>query len=493
MNAVSPPPAPEDAAPAPRPQPPAFSRPPMSREDSEFLPAALEVLEQPASPIAMAFLLTICAFAFVALAWSWLGWTDIVAVAHGKVQPTGRVKVVQPLETGKVRAIPAVNGATVQAGDVLVELDPDDAVAEARAAEASFVSWSAEALRRTDVIARASAEPVQDAPMAWPSAIPASIRAREDAVRRADLRNIVGQLSALDAQAQQKRAERQRMVDTIAAEEALIATLQERVDMRSSLLGTNSGTRSTVIDALESLNYQRTVLAGQRGQLAEAERALEAIAAEREKTLRAFLADNATRSAEAQRQADEAEQRAARARLKVERMTLRSPTAGAVQASSITSLGQVLVVGQEVMRVVPRDAALEIEVYLENKDIGFVEVGQEASIKVEAFPFTRYGVLEARVVRVAKDAIPEPDARQIEGDPSRATDSRSSTGAERVRSLVFPVVLTTKDAYVMADGRAVPLSPGMAVSAEIKTGQRRILEYLLAPLVATTSEAMRER
>ncbi|WP_406855968.1 HlyD family type I secretion periplasmic adaptor subunit [Alsobacter sp. KACC 23698] len=493
MNAVSPPPAPDDAAPAPRPPSPAFARPRVSRADAEFLPAALEVLEQPASPIAMAFLLTICAFAFAALAWAWLGWTDIVAVAHGKLQPTGRVKVVQPLETGRVRAIAAQNGASVQEGDVLVELDPDDSVADARAAEAAFASWRAEALRRDDVIAQASAQLRAPAAAAWPDFVPAPTRAREDAVRRADLRNLAGQLASLDARAAQKRSERQRMVYTIAAQEALIGTLQERVTMRATLLGANAGTRSGVIDATESLHYQRMVLAGQQGQLAEAERAIEAIQAERDRTLSAFLADNTTRMAEAQRQAEEAEQRWARARLKVERMTLRSPAAGVVQASSVTSLGQVLAAGQEVMRVVPRDAALEIEVYLENKDIGFVAVGQEASIKVEAFPFTRYGVLEARVTRVAKDAIPEPDARQIEGDPSRSADNRSSTGAERVRSLVFPVVLTPSATHVMADGRAAPLSPGMAVSAEIKTGQRRILEYLLSPLAATTSEALRER
>lgn len=152
-------------------------------------------------------------------------------------------------------------------------------------------------------------------------------------------------------------------------------------------------------------------------------------------------------------------------------MTLRSPIAGVVQASSVTSIGQVLVAGQEVMRVVPQDAALEVEVYLENKDIGFVELGQQASLKVESFPFTRYGVIDATVVRVAKDAIPEPDARQIEGDPTRPADTRTPSGADRVRNLVFPVVLTTKATHVVADGRAVPLSPGMAITPRSRRGR----------------------
>lgn len=222
---------------------------------------------------------------------------DIVAVAHGKVQPTGKVKVVQPLETGKVRTILAQNGAVVREGDPLVELDPDEALAEARAAEAAFLSWTAEALRRADAVAAARSEPVADRPTAWPAAIPPAVRAREDAVRAADVAKLAGDLAALDAQAAQKRAEWQRLRATVAAQDDLIATQQERVGMRASLLKTGSGTKASLIDATESLNYQRTVLAGQKGQLAEVERALETIAAEREKTLRAFVAENSATKA----------------------------------------------------------------------------------------------------------------------------------------------------------------------------------------------------
>ena len=120
-------------------------------------------------------------------------------------------------------------------------------------------------------------------------------------------------------------------------------------------------------------------------------------------------------------------------------------------------------------------------------------LSQPASLKIEAFPFTRYGVLDATVLRVATDAIPEPDARQLEGDPARLPDTRTPTGADRVRSLVFPVVLTTRARHVVADGREVPLSPGMAVTAEIKTGSRRIMDYLLSPLRETATEALHER
>lgn len=480
------------ATPAARVAPP---RP--TRADREFLPAALAILEQPASPIATGLIGSICALAVIALAWGVFGWTDIVAVAPGKVQPSGRVRTVQPLETGRVQAILATNGRRVAQGDALVELDSTEAQEDVVMLATARNGARAEILRRDAVIAAARSLESRGAMPApaidWPADIPEAIRQREDAVLHADLRNLAGQLATLDAQIVQKRAERSRLIDTIGQQETLIATQQERVDMRTRLLRTDAGTRSGVIDATESLHYQRTVLAGQKGQVVEAERAIETLRAEREKVVGAALADNATRRAEASRQLDEVTPRLAKARLRVERMTLRSPVAGTVQSSAVTTIGQVLTAGQEAMRVVPGDGGLEIEVYLQNKDIGFVREGQVATIKVEAFPFTRYGTLEATVVRVATDAIPDPDARQADGDPTRSGDTRLVGAGQRVQNLVFPVVLQTTQTAIVAEGKPVPLSPGMSVTAEVKTGHRRLIDYVLSPLTETTSTAARER
>lgn len=113
-------------------------------------------------------------------------------------------------------------------------------------------------------------------------------------------------------------------------------------------------------------------------------------------------------------EAEQAVQELAKASRRLSAMTVRSPETGIVQVSSITTVGQVLTPGTELMRIVPSDQRLEIGAYLPNRDIGFVEAGHEAVIKVEAFPFTRYGILHGKVIRVATDAISEPDARQLE-------------------------------------------------------------------------------
>jgi hemolysin D len=254
-----------------------------------------------------------------------------------------------------------------------------------------------------------------------------------------------------------------------------------------------AGSKSSLLDAQESFQYQRTALMQQKGQLAEAQAAIEVLAREKSKAIDTFRADNLQKAADAQRQAEDTRQKLAQARARSAHMILRAPVAGTVQTSAITSVGQVVMQGEEVMRIVPADAGIEIECYLPNKDIGFVKTGQEAIVKVESFPFTRYGTLGARVTRVSMEAIPEPDAQQREGDPGRPQRSTLFAGAQRVQNLVFPVTLKPDRTYMSADGVDAPISNGMAVTVEIKTGTRRIIEYLFSPLVEVGSTALKER
>lgn len=482
---------------------PALSRAPArmraNRSDQEFLPAALEILERPPSPIGVALMAAIGLLVVAALAWSYFGHIDIIAVAQGKIQPAGRVKLIQPLETGKVARMLVENGQHVSAGEVLVELDSADAGADESAALASMVSYRAEALRRRAAIAVAESGALKTPPaIDWAradaaGAVPDYARRREERVLSGDLGQLAANVGQLRAQQEQKRAERDSLAATIAAEERLIAVLQQRVTMRESLVVKEAGTRSSVIDAKELYETQQTTLATQKGQLASAIAAIEVAEKDIARALGQFIAENAQKLADAERQADDYQQRLAKARAKMHNMTLTSPISGVVQASSVTTIGQVVQTSEELMRVVPDGGAVEIEAYLANKDIGFVKVGQDAVVKVESFPFTRYGGIAAKVVRVATDAIPEPDAAIAEGNPARSTKSTGFAGAQRTQNLVFPIVVRMDRSEIAVDGAMVPLSPGMAVSVEVQTGSRRILEYVFSPLVVVGSEAMRER
>jgi len=492
--------APVEASPPPAAQRPERRMLPLpamrgeSLSDREFLAPALEILETPASPVHMAFLWIICALVTVGLAWAYFGRIDIIASAQGKFQPTGRVKVIQPVETGRVAAIRATNGSSVAAGDVLVELDRSAAEADREQAKDQLASARAEALRRQTALAAAQARALSPPPpIPWPAEIAPALREREEQVLAADLGELSATLASFAAQRAQKAAERDMLIQTIATQKKLVATLQERVDMRTRLVEAQAGAKAAVIDATETLQYQLTQLATQQQQLASLSAGLEVITRDSEKAVETFLSDDAEKLSEAERRAEDARQRLAKADALVDNLTLRAPIAGRVQSSVIANVGQVVTSGQEILRVVPRDSTLEIEAYVLNRDIGFVSLGQEAVIKVEAFPFTRYGSIKAHVTRIARDAIPAPDASAIEGDPARAPNAAGYAGGERVQNLVFAVELKPDVDAMSVDGVDRPLTSGMAATVELKTGSRRLLEYVFSPLVEVASRAMRER
>jgi hemolysin D len=464
------------------------------REDQAFLPADLEILETPPSPIRMSLILLICSLVVVALAWSWFGQIEIISVAQGKIQPAGRVKLVQSLEAGKVAAIMVRNGQSVRAGDPLIALDRADAEADDQTALADLASSRAEAIRRRTALSVATENTFATPPqIAWDDDIPPAVRHREERVLTSDLAQLASSIASLDAQVHQKQVERDRLDETITSQRELLKTLKERVDMRSTLVTAAGGSRSNVIDSLESLQTQAITLTTQLNQRDVAIANLDVLARERDKTIKSFIEDNGQKLAEAERQAEDLTQKLVKARLRIARMTLTSPIDGTVAGLNITTVGQVITVGEEAMRIVPDDAVLEVEGYLTNTDIGFVHDGQKAVLKVDSFPFTRYGTIPAQVVRVGQDAIPEPDALQRESTSLQPQKSSLFPGAERVQNLVFPVTLRLEKTAMTVDGESIPLRSGMSVKIEIATGKRRILGYILSPLLETTSTAARER
>jgi hemolysin D len=466
----------------------------LSRRDKEFLPGTLEILETPPSPVQSALLVTICALAVVALVWCYFGKIDIIAVAQGKVQPIGRTKVVQSLETGKVQRIPVKDGSRVRAGDVLIELDAREARSDEAELTKALWTFKAEVMRRDAALAAAKSRTLVPLPkLVLDAAMPADLAAREQNVLDGDLSALAADVASLDAQVQAKIAEADHKAMTIKAQKTLIATLQERVDMRSTLIQMNAGSKSNLLDSQEALQVQITSLANLEGEEHQARTSAGVMGRDIDKAYERFVSDTWQKRAEAERQIDETTEKLAKAQTKISHLALVSPSDGIVQGVAVTAPGQVVTVGEDVLQVVPEDAGLEIECYVRNDDIGFVERGDIAQVKVQAFPFTRYGTITAEVTLVGKDAIPEPDALQREGNPASAERPVIFGGAQRIQNLVFPATLALEKKTMMVDAALVPLLPGMAVTVEIKTGQRRIIEYLFSPLTEIASGAGKER
>jgi hemolysin D len=465
--------------------------------DREFLPAALEIIETPVSPVKIALLWFICIAFGTVLAWSYFGWLDIHAVAHGKIEPSGRSKVVQPLEPGKVVAVLVDNGSTVRAGDTVVELDPTETAADRQAdardleaTEAEIVSrkFAAEAARKGDLT-------LSDAITFAPNT-DASVRAREMTVLAANLQRLSSALETLKAQLAERQAQKNRLNMSIGAREQLLTFLKERVDTRKSLDAKGNGYRGRVIDALQEYERERTNLAGEQGQLVETDAAMRSLERRLEETKSSFIAEQTQKLAEAERRRDLLFQELIKASTKNERTRLTAPITGTVQQLAVTTLGQVVASGQALMTIVPSESPIQIEAMILNQDIGFVEPGQSAVIKIEAFPFTRYGTVDGTVVRVSREAVDERDAIGL-ADPTAATKPQGAfalaSAAPERQSLVFPATVSLNRRSMAIDGKDVPLSAGMAVIVEIRTGQRRVIDYLLSPLRELHSETGHER
>jgi hemolysin D len=462
--------------------------------DREFLPAALEILVTPPSPVAKALLLAICALFSAALAWSYFGWMDIYAVAPGKIQPDGGSKVVQPLEAGKVAAILVENGSRVKAGDLLVELDPTVALAESEAQARDLEAAKAEIARRQAAIAAAVSGQLEPVPIAFPASVFDPVRRREQEVLVADLAQLQSSVATLKAQSVEKQATEVRLKSTIAERQKLIALAKERVDMRQKLDAMGAGSRAQTIEALEQYQTQITTDAGDRGELIETDAAMAELSRKIEEAITQFVADQSQKLATAEQKRDHLEEDLIKAESEASHTELRAPISGTVQQLAVRSIGQVVAGGQPLLTVVPDNDAIQVRAMIANADIGFVEAGQPAVVKVDAFPFTRYGTIDGTVATVSNDAVDERDATELSdaANAARPQEAAPSSPA-KPQNLVFPATIRLAQRTMQIDGRQVALMPGMAVTVEIKTGRRRVIDYLLAPLREVTSEVGRER
>jgi hemolysin D len=473
-----------------------------TRQDREFLPAALEILETPAAPMRVAFLWVICLMFAGALAWSWFAKLDIFATATGRIEPSGRSKVVQPLEPGKVREVFVQNGMAVKAGDLLIELDPTETAADMTAQARDLEALDAEIARRNVAIVAASTGNMA-ATINFADAISATVRAREVAALKADLSQLDTSAASLRAELAEKQATIARLQLSIAARQKLVATLKERVEMKQALRVKEAGTRSSELDAIQALQTEETNLAYDQGQLAEAGANIVTLQRKIEQLAAQFGADQTAKLDDAERKRDHTQQDLIKASAKAERTRMTAPIDGTVQQLAVTTVGQVVTAGQSLMVIVPNQGPIDIEAMVLNRDIGFVEPGQQVIIKVESFPFTRYGTLEGKVIRVSHDAISEKDASVATDAVSIAAGQATApvTGTQQTQNLVFPVTISLARPMMSIDGKDVPLTPGMTVSVEIlkwrlkprMKDRNHRLPGLCWDLPASTREAPRRR
>jgi HlyD family type I secretion membrane fusion protein len=432
-----------------------------------FLPAAMEIVERPVSPTLRWTVRLLLVGLAATVTWVTFGKVDVVASASGRLVPVDRVKLIQPAEAGVVRAILVRDGERVRAGQTLVELDPTVSGAERVQAEKALESAQLDTAR-----ARAMLAVLDGGPLLFrgPPGTTPEVTAIQTALARAQLDQIVAEGASARSNVETAVARRNEARIQAAKLEEALPLLDQQIAAQETLLAKGFVSKLKVIE----MRRQRLAAARDRDAALESARRAEAeIFGARSSSLsvraaaRAKVLDLLTRaSSETRLRSEELVKAVQRSRLQ----RLVAPVDGTIGQLSVHTVGGVVEPTRPIMVIVPAGGRLELEAKLLNRDAGFVRVGQAVAVKLEAYPFTRFGTVPGRVVSIGSDAI---------------EDDRLG--------LLYPVRVSLEKSGLGDVRHKLALSSGMAATADVRTGQRTILSYLIDPITAAKSEAGRER
>lgn len=440
-------------------------RPP---HEAQFLPAALALQETPLSPAPRVAMWLLIVFAALVVGWAIWGRIEVVAIAHGKIVPNDRVKTIQPMETATITAIRVADGQAVMAGDVLVELDTTSTTADSARFSNDQITARLQGGRAKAMLAAIASG--QAPTLGEVAGVTSERLAREQRLLAGQYDEYQAKLARLDADIACREAELQSTVEIVRKLEQTVPIAAQRARDFKGLVDNDFASRYDYLEKEEARIDLEADLATQRSRLQEIKAVLHEVESQRTVLIaetRRLALDSLN---EAEQRVTTSTQELVKAESRDRLMTLTAPVNGTVQQLAVHTIGGVVTPAQPLMVIVPMDNALEVEAFLENKDIGFVNPGQESEVKIETFPFTKYGTIHAQVTHVSHDAI-----------------------NDEKKGLVYATRVRLSRSTMQVENKTTNLSAGMAVSVEIKTSQRRVIEYFLSPLLRYAGESLRER
>lgn len=438
---------------------------PLARQAHDFAPDLLTLQESPPSALPRQALLLVATLVAALIAWAIWARLDIVATAPGRLVPSTFTKVVQPAEPGVVTAILVKDGDAVQAGDVLLRLD-------SRLSQADTAGLQTEVELRGLSILRMDAE-LSDRPLVLPAdatpALAAQVRAQY-AARRGSYEDALAQEQAGLARSRAEFASAQQTLSKLAE---TVPIAQAAAESNDALAKDGyvprvaaDDRRREYIEKRQELQAQRETVNALKAALAQQERKLEAVRSTYRTQLQSDRLDTLA-------QLNRVKQERDKAGIHAGQLEVRSSADGIVKDLAVTAPGAVVQAGASLLTIVPRGEDLQAEVLLNNEDAGFVGVGQKVRLKVAAYPFQKYGLLEGSVSQVAADATQQKDSQQ---------------------TLTYRALIRlSQQVLASAAQEKLALAPGMLVTAEINQGERSVLEYLLSPVQKVAAQAGRER
>ena len=435
----------------------------------EFLPAAEEIVETPPSPFGQLVVWLITSLLVISLAWSYFGKLDITAAATGKVIPEGSIKTIQPASPGVVTEIKVSEGQKVKKGQLLVQLDNGVAKSDVKTAEQALTVAKLE----RDILAKTiSGEDVTGIVNA--SDLPEDVKQHliglaQSKVSASDVQRQLLSTGVASAQQQVTAQQKNKQV----TKDNLQKLYTRELELKKELENSNAFNESSIRNELRSVQQQiaslEATLASQEQQIAQAQSGVN----EANEKINAYNAENKSSTytdiVDQDKRITELENTLEKAKQVVDQLSIKAPVDGKVLSLSTKTVGGVVTAAQPIAQIVPEGTPLIVEANVQNKDIGFIKVGQPVDVKVDTYSFQRYGYLNGRVKSISPDAI--NDEKQ---------------------GLVYKMKVEINTEKT-SKNNTVTIEPGMSVTAEITTGQRRIIEFFLDPLMTHTDTSLEVR
>lgn len=418
--------------------------PDFKAHEAEFLPAALSVQASPVSPAGRWVAKILILLLLVLFLWSVFGELDIIVNAQGKIIAGQQTKTIASVEVARVRSLNVQEGQVVNAGDMLIELDTRTSDSDREKFDGDRRSAWLQAERSRALL------------NAIDTGKPPRLDLTSDVLRDIGAQRLQTERQHLQDQWLDYQAKLQRLEGEISRYSKALPLVTQRAKDYAELAKTNDVSQHAWLEKEQS----RIDL---EGQLADARHQKASITTDARKTAHDALN-------EASRVAAASAQEVQKAIVHGDLLTLTAPVTGTVQQLTVHTVGGVVPAAQSLMQIVPKEPLIEMTAFLENKDVGFVQVGQTAQVKIDAFEYTKYGTILATVNHVSQDAI-----------------------QDEKKGLIYSVKVALLQHTIDVDGKQVTLSPGMSGSVEIKTGTRRVIEYVLAPLLQHRRESLHER
>jgi hemolysin D len=443
-----------------------------------FAPGLLSIQESPPAPLPRVVLRTVIVLTAVLLVWAFYGKLDIIVSAEGRLVPENYIKIVQPAEAGIVQEILVHEGQHVVPGEVLLRMDSNASNADSATLDTALAFKSLQ-LRRID--AELSERPLRmvqgDVPELFKK-VNAQFLDRRQAY-----------LDALaTAQTAQMRAEHdyQSGLESLTKLQQTNPLLKTQADAYMDLGKDGYVAKVMVNDKKREYLENSQDLRAQESNVESLGAALAGSRRQINQITSKYRSDLQNERVDAQAEFQKLQQESIKQAHKAELLELRAPTAGEVKDLATHTVGTVVSAGTVLLSLVPDHEPLTAEILIKNEDVGFVRAGQPVQVKLAAYPFQKYGMVQGLILQVSPDSAQEEDQ-----DRARDLSSPQAKSGHSMREFKAIVRLITQ--HLRSPSGALDLTAGMEVTAEINEGRRTVLEYLLSPVRKAVQESGRER